>query len=386
MNKFDNQDWRRWMAVAMLGIAAFTVVTTELAPIGMLTAIANETGKNAGTTGLVVTLYAWLGAVVALFSVTTISHLPRRGVLVILMLLLAMSNGVSAMSDNFNLLLMARLVGAIAHGAFWAMIGTMGAQLVATHHVGRATAIIFGGVSTASVLGIPLINWISHHSGWRSSFIFLGGLSVVTAIALLLVLPSVPGTPRLQRHQFNVVLQNGALRKAWLIALFSIVAHFAAFTYIDILLSTEISLPARWVTICLFAFGLAGLAGNFLCGITIDRHLKRMLSCGLLLIAFCLATTSASVVHSGVSAMILVSGWGLGAAILFVGLQSWIIRLAGENALPASAIYAAIFNGAIGAGAILGTGVLKYSSISTLFLLASLTVLMSFSLLRFSTK
>lgn len=78
MNNSENKtQWRNWMAVCMLAIASFIVVATELAPIGMLSAIALSMGQNSGTTGLVVTLYAWLGAVAALVSVTTFSHLPR---------------------------------------------------------------------------------------------------------------------------------------------------------------------------------------------------------------------------------------------------------------------------------------------------------------------
>nr|WP_084659807.1 MFS transporter [Vibrio sonorensis] len=174
---------RKWFAVVMLGLAAFTVVATELAPIGMLSTIADEMGESTSKTGLVVTIYAWLGAATALISVTVLSHLPRRPLLVGLMLFLALSNVISAYTSNFELLLAARLLGAVAHGAFWAMIGSLGAQLVASNQVGRATAIIFGGVSSASVLGVPLINWISSYSGWRLSFVVLAGLSVFTALA-----------------------------------------------------------------------------------------------------------------------------------------------------------------------------------------------------------
>ena len=127
MNNSENKtQWRNWMAVCMLAIASFIVVATGLAPIGMLSAIASSMGQNSGTTGLVVTLYAWLGAVAALVSVTTFSHLPRKPVVIVLMLLMAASNGIAAMSEHFSVLLIARLAGAVAHGAFWAMAGTMG--------------------------------------------------------------------------------------------------------------------------------------------------------------------------------------------------------------------------------------------------------------------
>ncbi|OOF28058.1 hypothetical protein BZJ19_01340 [Salinivibrio proteolyticus] len=370
----------------MLGIASFTVVATELAPIGMLSSIAKDMQHSVSSTGLVVTLYAWLGAAAALISVMMISHLPRRPLLVGLMLLLGLSNGVAAVSHSFSVLLAARLVGALAHGAFWAMIGTLGAQLVSESSVGKATAIIFGGVSTASVLGVPLINWISADAGWRLSFSLLGILSVVTALTLALSLPHVSGTLRLGRVQLFSVFRNSKLRIVYLIAACGIVSHFAAFTYVEVLLSSVIALPNSWISICLLTFGIAGIFGNFMCGMYIDNHLKRVLSTGLLLISLCLMLISLPIVNSKIMTLLLVSGWGLGVAVLFVGLQTWIIRLAKDDALPASAIYAAIFNGAVGMGAVLGAGILDHWNISTLYLSASLITLLSLTLVVGSRK
>lgn len=381
MNQSNSTTWRNWVAVVMLGVASFTVVATELAPIGMLSAIGQTMQQSTSLTGLVVTLYAWLGAVAALISVTMISHIPRRPLLVGLMVVLGLSNGVAAMSHSFSLLLGARLIGALAHGAFWAIIGSLGAKLVSESSVGKATAIIFGGVSTASVIGVPLINWISEHAGWRLSFSLLAILSVVTAMMLALSLPSVSGTAGMGRRQLSSVLENSRLRIVYLIAGCSIVAHFAAFTFIETLLSSVLALPNTWITICLLTFGVAGLIGNFICGIFIDNYLKKVLRAGILLVGLCLVLINLATFNSKFVILLLLSGWGLGIAIVFVGLQTWIIRVAKNDALPASAIYAAIFNGAVGFGAILGSGVLEHWNVSVLYYLASIITLLSLVLL-----
>ena len=375
-----NSNRKNWIAVFVLGVASFTVVATELAPIGMLSSIAHDMGENTGTTGLVVTLYAWLGAIAALISIMTISHLPRKALLINLMILLGVCNGISAISHSFEMLLTARLIGAIAHGAFWAMIGTMGAQLVSSSNIGRATAIIFGGVSMASVFGVPLINWISSHSSWRLSFTFLATISFATAITLALSLPKVSGTTRLGINQFYSVLKNRKLIKIYLIAACAIIAHFTAFTYIEVLLSSASALPDGWIVICLFTFGIAGILGNFICGLFIDNYLKTVLSLGLLLIAISLGLMSSAKNTNLTSILLLVSGWGFGVAILFVALQAWILRLARSDALTASAIYASIFNGAVGFGAILGAGLLNAWGIKILYLTAAFVILFSLSL------
>lgn len=379
MNNSENKtQWRNWMAVCMLAIASFIVVSTELAPIGMLSAIASSMGQNSGTTGLVVTLYAWLGAVAALVSVTTFSHLPRKPVVIVLMLLMAASNGIAAISEHFSILLIARLAGAVAHGAFWAMAGSMGAQLVSDKYTGRATAIIFSGVSIASILGVPFINWISSTIGWRLSFLLLVVLAIITAIILAFTLPAVSGTSRMGRKQFSAVLQIKQLRQVYLIATAAIIAHFAAFTYIEVFMAEEMAISANWIAVCLFVFGIAGVAGNLLCGLFIDRYLKNILGAGLVLICGSLILLSAVLSHNPIMLMVLVFAWGLGVAILFVGIQAWVIRLAGnDNALPASAIYAAIFNGAVGIGAIIGAGIIDFGNMKMLYLIASLITLFS---------
>lgn len=381
-----NIRWRNWVAVFMLGLASFIVVSTELAPIGMLSSIAKDMGQDASTTGLVVTLYAWLGAAAALLSVLTISHLPRRPLLVALMLMLGVSNGVSAASDSFEVLLTARLVGALAHGAFWAMIGTMAVQLVSPQHVGKATAIIFGGVSAASVLGVPLINWISSGADWRLSFSWLGILSVITGFTLAVSLPYLSGASRLNRNQFSFVFRSPKLKLVYLITAFSIVAHFSAFTFVEVLLSSELTFSNNWISICLLAFGVAGILGNFVCGIFLDNHLERVLGIGLLLITSCLMLISVYPVKSETVVLLLMVGWGIGGAILFVGLQAWVIRLAGDNVLPASAIYACIFNSAIGVGAVFGAGILEHWSIDMMYLTTSIILLLSFALVTISSR
>lgn len=386
MSPANSTTWREWVAIFMLGIASFTVVTSELAPIGMLSAIAQALHQKTSTAGVVVTLYAWVGAAAALVSVTMISHLPRRPLLVGLMLVLGLSNGVAAMSHQFNLLLMARLIGALAHGAFWAIIGSLGAKLVSDSHVGKATAIVFGGVSIASVLGVPLINWISAHADWRWSFSLLASLSIITAIMLAICLPAVTGTAPIERRQLLSVVKNPSLRIVYLIAGCSIVAHFAAFTFIETLLSSVLALPETWVTLYLLIFGVAGVIGNIICGVFIDSHLKKMLGIGLLLVGCCLLLINSPMFNSRVSILLLLAGWGIGVAILFVGFQTWILRIAKEDALPASAIYAAIFNGAVGFGAILGTGVLAHWSLSILYYLTSIIMLISLILLCIARK
>jgi len=125
-------------------------------------------------------------------------------------------------------------------------------------------------------------------------------------------------------------------------------------------------------------FGIAGVIGNFISGKLFDRYLKRLVLLSLaLMAASVLVIGNLPVENSAFVVAALLLAWGAGVAILFVGLQTWILRMAGKEAMPASAIYVAIFNAAIGAGALLGGIVLSMTNLNGLMLIASLAMAIS---------
>lgn len=371
------QRTRAWIAVGALGISAFAIVTSELAPVGMLTALAQDLGQTEAGAGLVVTAYAWVAALAALLSALMPARVPRKPLLAGLMLVLAASAVTSSLSASFSLLLTARMAGALAHGAFWAMIGTVAAQLVPAARLGLATAVIFGGVSAASVLSVPLTHAIAHLSGWRTVFQVIAALSLFTACGLIWTLPSLNAAPPVSATLFNAVLRNPVMLRLYLVTACVITAHFAAFTYLEPLLTRALSVPAAAVMSLLLVFGVAGLLGNVIAGKCLDRHLKMTVALALLLSALALAALMLMMTGSPhlLMAAALLALWSASMAVIFVGLQTWVLRVAGDAALPASALYVAIFNAAIGCGALAGGLLLRASGLQGVMLAAAATVL-----------
>lgn len=367
--------WRGWTAVITLGVGSFAIVTTELAPIGLLTNIGKDLRVSDSAIGLIVTFYAWIGAAAALLSATIVSHLPRRPLLFALMAILALSAVASGAADQFGALMGGRIIGAIAHGAFWAMIGTLGAQLVPPRFIGAATSIIFGGVSAASVLGVPLANFIGQSHGWRAAFYVIAALALVVSAATLVTLPSLPGRRGVNLATLGRIIADHRFQKIFGITAIAITAHFMAFTYVEPFLRDRLEVSASWIFVLLFVFGLSGLGANFIAGALIDRHLKSLLVVSLMLAAMALIAMTAPVVGDSLPVLaILLIVWGGSVSIIFVGLQTWILKAAGEDALPASAIYVALFNAAIGLGALLGSAILRHASVEHLFLLAGVGI------------
>lgn len=371
----ETTSWRSWLAVVVLGISSFAIVTTELAPIGLLSPLANEFGQTEGTAGLIVTAYAWVAALSALLSAIFLGQLPRKPLLVSLMLILTVSSTIAGISSEFSTLLVARMVGALAHGAFWAMIGSIGAQLVPAKKIGLATSIIFGGVSIASVLGVPLANLLTQLDGWRTAFKVISVLSLVTTFAIAWTVPRLAPSAPIHTDTLKKILRNRTFQRIYLATACAIMAHFAAFTFIEPLLSHSLHIRITLISTLLLVFGVAGVVGNFISGKYIDRYLKPLilLSLGLMALSV-LAVGSLPAGSPAWLVAVLLSAWGASVAIIFVGFQSWILREAGQAALPASAIYVSIFNAAIGAGALAGAILLSVTSINGLMVIAAIAI------------
>lgn len=373
---------RAWLAVVALGVSAFSIVTSELAPVGMLSALANDLHQSQAGAGLAVTAYGWVAALAALLAGAIPARISRKALLIVLMLILAFSCLAATQSHTMQTFMTTRMTGALAHGAFWALIGTVAVQLVPVDKLGLATSVIFAGVSAASVLGVPLSSFIADMVGWRQAFSAISLLSLATAVALLWTLPTLAAPQPLRLKVYVGIVKNPLLLSLFGATACIISAHFAAFTYLEPLLTQTRGIPTSTISALLLMSGLSGLLGNLIAGKLIDRHIRVLIMTSLLLSAGALGMLSIR----GGSALpvwfvaVLLGVWGAGMAIVFVGLQTWLLRSAGEATQPASAIYVAIFNAAIGTGALVGGLVSAKLGLSSLPLLAAVAMICGMAL------
>lgn len=373
---------RAWLAVAALAVSAFSIVTSELAPVGMLSALANDLHQSQAGAGLAVTAYGWVAALAALLAGAIPARISRKALLIVLMLILAFSCLAATQSHTMQTFMTARMTGALAHGAFWALIGTVAVQLVPVDKLGLATSVIFAGVSAASVLGVPLSSFIADMVGWRQAFSAISLLSLAAAVALLWTLPTLAAPQPLRLKVYVGIVKNPLLLSLFGATACIISAHFAAFTYLEPLLTQTRGIPTSAISALLLMSGLSGLLGNLIAGKLIDRHIRVLIMTSLLLSAGALGMLSIR----GGSALpiwfvaVLLGVWGAGMAIVFVGLQTWLLRSAGEATQPASAIYVAIFNAAIGTGALVGGLVSAKLGLSSLPLLAAVAMICGMAL------
>ena len=339
-----------WSPVLAVGLATFSVVTTEMLPVGLLTAIAGTLSVTTGNAGLMISLPALLAALFAPFVVIASGGIDRRVILCGLLLLLVMANLTSALAPNLAIMLIARALVGFCMGGIWAIAGGLAARLVPESAVGLATSIIFGGVAAASVLGVPLGAFIGDAIGWRWAFGCMALFSALILVLHLAVIPTLPVAVCANIGQFFDQLANRKLLAGLLLTLLLVTSHFAAFTFVRPLLISMSGFNTQWIGAILFAYGIAGIMGNFLVGIYAAHHTRLT----LMVVATGLVVTPVLFLSKGQTIMgggAILIFWGLAYGGLSVGLMTWMMKAAPRAVEIAAALYVGIFNTGIATGA-----------------------------------
>ncbi|MFD0417528.1 MFS transporter [Streptomyces sp. NPDC127108] len=346
---------RRSLPLSVLAVAAatFSVVTTEMLPVGLLTSLSDGLHVSDGTAGLTVTLPGLVAALAALLLPVAARRADRRAVLCGLMLLLGAVNLLSALAPSFAVLLGARIVVGLCIGGVWAVAASLAVRLVRTESVGRATAVIFSGIAVASVLGVPAGTFLGELAGWRWAFAAVAVLGVAVAVLLAAVLPPLPPTEPVRLGVFPELIRMPRLRIGLIAVALLVVGHFTAYTYVRPVLERVPDLGAGLVSALLLVYGVAGIAGNFLGGSLAARDPRR----ALLLISAALGGVMLLLVPVGGSlavSVLLLIAWGLSYGAVSVSSQNWVMAAAPGAREAASALFAGVFNVAIAVGALTG--------------------------------
>ena len=366
-----------------MGLATFSVVTTEMLPVGLLTTIAEDLGTTTGVAGLMISLPALLAAFFAPLVVIAAGNSDRRLILCGLLGLLVIANIASALAPSMAWMLGARILVGFCMGGTWAIAGGLAARLVPAASIGLATSVIFGGVAAASVLGVPLGALIGDFSGWRWAFGSMALFSALVLVFHLAVIPSLPVHGSVTIRQFADQLADRNVQSGLVLTFLLVAGHFMAFTFVRPLLLTVSGFDAQWISGLLFAYGIAGIIGNFLAGIIAARRTTLTLgtiALGLLLTPVLFLTIGDS--HAGGAVVLL--AWGLAYGGVSVGLMTWMMKAAPGAVEVATAMYVGVFNIGISLGSWAGgQAVDTFGLTTTLWLaggLAGLGLLLTFAM------
>ncbi|MEV6696759.1 MFS transporter [Streptomyces sp. NPDC051453] len=342
------------LALLALAVGAFGIGTTEFVMMGLLPNVADDLHISIPSAGHLVSAYA-LGVVIGapLLAALT-ARMPRRRVLVALMVLFVAGNAVSAAAPDYHLLMAARFVSGLPHGAFFGVGAVVATSLVAPERKARSVSLMFLGLTVANVIGVPIATLMGQQLGWRATFLAVSAIGLAAITALLLLVPADHGHG--ETGGLRGELKALGSLPVWLslgttVAGFG--ALFAAYSYVTPMLTGAAGFAEASVTLLLALFGVGATAGNLLGGRLADRSLRGTLFGGLVSLGVVLALFPV-LMRAEWSAAVAVVLLGTAAFITGSPLQLMVMEKASAAPSLASSANQAAFNLANAGGAWIG--------------------------------
>jgi predicted MFS family arabinose efflux permease len=347
---------RERLAIVALASAAFVYVTAEGLPVGLLGQLSAGLRVRPSTVGLLVTVYAGVAGLAAVPVTAWVDRLGRRQIMTGAVALLALSQFVIAVAPDYAVVMVARVVCALAHGVFWSMLAPVTARLAPAGRAGRAMATVFLGNSLALVIGIPAGAALGEAIGWRGSMLALGVVAAVSCAAMRLTMPELPAVgARQELRSVPALLRRRSLLAVCVITAVIVIGHFAAYTYITELLRRDAGLHGFAISAALLVYGVAGIASVVAVGRIVDRR-PRLAAGGCVLgLTVALAALAFAAHGSVVVTLAAVAVWGAAFIALPVCLQTAVLRVAPQATDSAAALAVVAFQIGIGGGALLGS-------------------------------
>lgn len=338
------------IAIYILMISAFAIGTTEFVIMGLLPDVAKDLDISISKAGTLVSIYA-LGVAIGgpLLTVLTV-RLPRKILLIALMVIFVVANVLSANASNYILLLIARILSALTHGTLFGVGSVVAAKLVSPNKQASAIAMMFIGVTLANILGVPLGTYIGQGYGWRTTFWIVSFLGCFSLITIAIFIPKLTNQEIPKFSKEISVFRNPQVLLTLLMTVLGFSGVFVVFTYISPILTSITGFHENTVTILLFLFGAGLTLGNIVGGKLSDWKLMFTLVGMLILhilVLFLFSLTS----HIKIVTVITIFVWGFAAFGTVPGYQMRVLEKAKSAPNLASALNIGAFNlgGAFGA-------------------------------------
>ena len=359
-----------WLGLIVLAALIFTSVTSEFLPTGLLPEMATDLGVSESQVGLLITVFAGT-VVLSSVPLSLLTHrYSRKSLVIVVLLVFIVANLLAAIAPNYGMLVVARVLGGLAHGLFWAVVGAYAGHLVPQHQLGRAVAITSGGGTAAFVLGVPLGTAIGHALGWRLAFVVIAAIILVFTVLAVKFLPPVDHRVPLSTGEIPLPLKRDrtlpAVVLTWAIVIVVAFGHNIFTTYIAPVLIGPVGVPEAGVAGVLFLVGGAGALGLVAAGVLGDRwpHAAIVGSVALMGLSVLVAGLAASSIVVALAA-ITVLGFAFGGIPAL--MQARMLRAASPRLRDlASAGFTTSFNLSIAAGALVGGIVLDRVGVGAL--------------------
>jgi len=365
-----------WLRVVTLAVAAFIFNTTEFVPVGLLSDIADSFGMQTAQVGIMLTIYAWVVALMSLPFMLLTSQVERKRLLVSIFVLFIASHVLSFLAWNFTVLVISRIGIAFAHAIFWSITASLAIRMAPAGKKAQALSLIATGTALAMVLGLPLGRVVGQYFGWRTTFFAIGVIAAITLFCVMKLLPKLPSEHSGSLKSLPLLFKRPALVSLYVLVAVVVTAHYTAYSYIEPFVQTVAGLSANMATFLLLVLGGAGIIGSVMFGKLGNRHSSTLVSGSIGLLVLCLALLLPSA-ESTTYLTLLCLMWGVAIMVITLGMQVKVLALAPDATDVSMALFSGIFNLGIGAGALVGNQVSLHFDMSSIGLVGAVPALVA---------
>ena len=366
-----------WLRVVTLAIAAFIFNTTEFVPVGLLSDIAQSFQMETAQVGIMLTIYAWVVALMSLPFMLLTSQMERRKLLIGLFVVFIASHVLSFLAWNFTVLVLSRIGIAFAHAIFWSITASLAIRLAPAGKRAQALSLLATGTALAMVLGLPIGRIVGQYFGWRTTFFAIGMGALITLLCLIKLLPKLPSEHSGSLKSLPLLFRRPALMSIYLLTVVVVTAHYTAYSYIEPFVQVVAGFSANFATVLLLLLGGAGIIGSVLFGKLGNQHASLLVSGAIGVLMLCLVLLMPAA-GSETNLAILSVCWGVAMMIIGLGMQVKVLALAPDATDVAMSLFSGIFNLGIGAGALVGNQISLHFSMSAIGYLGAIPALAAF--------
>lgn len=379
------------LALLALTISAFAIGTTEFVIVGLVPTIAEQLSISLPSAGLLVSIYA-LGVAIGAPVLTALTgKLPRKQLLLGLMVLFTLGNLLAWQAPGYATLVLARLMTGLAHGVFFSIGSTIATSLVPKEKAASAIAIMFGGLTVALVTGVPLGTFIGQHFGWRETFLAVSALGVIALIASAILVPNnIPSrAPASLREQVKV-LTHPRLLMIYAVTALGYGGVFTAFTFLAPMMQNLAGFTPGAVSWILLGYGVSVAIGNIWGGKLADKHgavpaLKFIFAA--LMVLLLVFQFTASIQYAALATVLVMGIFAFGNV---PGLQVYVVQKAEEYTPSAvdvaSGLNIAAFNIGIALGSVIGGQTVEHYGLAQTPWIGAVIVLVALLLIALSGR
>ena len=357
------KSFTRWLPLIGLTFAVFVFNTSEFMPIGLLTDIVTDLNISEARAGLLISVYAWVVAIMSLPLMIMVSKMELKRLLLSIIALFVVSHVASAFAEGYYTLMLSRIGVACSHAIFWSIAPPLAVRTVPDGKRALGLSTIATGSSVAMVVGLPLGRVVGLYVGWRMTFLSIAIISALIFIFIAVVFPKLQSRGKFAFKQLPALLHNRVLVGVFIMSVLFATAHYTGYSYIEPFLGKVAALSPDVVTLVLIVFGASGMLGSISFSKYYMANRRRFMFVMTLGPALCLLLLQVAAT-SLLTVVVVCIMWGAMATAFNIAFQDNTIRFAPENATSIGmSIFSGIFNLGIGSGAYVGGLVVSHLSI-----------------------